>query len=1388
MTNYSVRLEITTGNTEQRLQTLRRELAKVEQSGLKMTSSLNGTVISQSVKMLTDTITKMGRGSSSASSDVEKLQKQLLQAQTKSENLAKSLDKANIRLARLGQAFEKSKAMGAKFANEIKQANAKLDDMAKKMQKTEQEVQKAKKAFGGFGDLQGKLQSLAGFTIFGMGVADVLRTADTMKTLDTQIKLVTKSEQEHAAVKANLYNISNKTRQDITSTIEAYTNNARSLGQLGKNQAEVLKFTENISLAMAVGGKSASEQSAALLQLGQAMQSGVLQGDEFRSIAENSPILLDLIAEKLGKTRGEVKKLASDGKITSEVIYQSVIGAGDELNKKFAEMPVTMSQALTTVQNRYTQAVDDFFNKSGGLGEQIAKSLLWVSDNFGTLANTVMGLGVVYGGYMALNSKFVSTTMPAKIAALTASTRAFYAESVAINANTAAKIRNDGVVKTLTASLKATRVGQFTNSLAGATAELGKGTARMVGYANEARKTHGTLGALRLGVVNTATAIFNKNRAIGVLNATKGVLIGTAGRLGVMMTTLGRAILGVGTIIKAHPIMFLAGIITTVITATMGLEEAMKSFGDAVGITGILVQDFVKWSVDGIGTQMTKAIDFMAGFFGSKSKDGTNQVSNAFKDFFKTSQGGFVGLLEITAKIFDQIVTMAKASMLYASSYVGDMVISVKNAYNAMMPSWMGGGGEQQATRNMSFSDAIFQSQSFSLQNMVGNAHTRLRADEYNRNQALQHSLGQVGTGAASAADGLNKLGEETKKAKGKIEANLNTQDGRMMMVFNAFKNAGFSDEQARQLTAQVGRENEYNTKYLFGSHKDAANGKTNIGMISWQKERAAKLYREMQQQGLIDKKGKMARSQESLNYQAKYLAREMANEKIYERTRKDFMSVDNPTYDKGMSALNDNFIRWDTAGKKINPKPHFAKQENFYKKLVALTKDHVQMVQEDVKTQEELLKAQQELSLKYTDHTTRQLAALAAEKKAVNDAFGEGSEDGRKLNEVIETRYRLAGELRQREQLLEMQGYQMSTEERMALEHEIHDLKIQLSDEYGVADKEIYRKATAQKYQHDLEMFKRLQQQKIQELEKPIKAALGEQERIAIARMNQKTMRPDDYRRWELSQEMAGSKRAADDTYSSQFHDIFRQNDNGQYEIESLDERLRLWEEAYRLHKETIANIDAEYGEKSKVLEDELLSTKLGAYGSAAGALAGLFKDMSGEQSSAYRAMFAVSKAFDIAQASKNVYVAASDAFAKEPGTVWQKLAAAATATAKSSSFIPLITAINPKGFKTGGYTGNGGVNDVAGVVHGKEYVLNAKATKRIGTGTLDKLNNGGDIGGGVNVIINNYSSEKATAQQMPNGDVLVTIGKMIDDKVDAKVNQRFIQARRQGGELYGR
>lgn len=1345
-------IEVNTGDTEQRLKSFEKQMSQIEKSGIRMAGVLKGLPIHQSFKAASDSIKKMGDSANNGSTNIQKLQKQLLQAQLKSDKLAKSVEKSNTQVAKLGRAFAITKAKNDKLTAGLAKANAKIDEMTKKMQKAERETQKAKNAFAGFGAVGGKLKSLAGFTMFGMGVADILRTADTMKTLDTQIKLVTKSEQEHAAVKANLSNIANKTRQDIGSTIEAYTNNARSLGQLGKNQAQVLKFTENISLAMAVGGKSAQEQSAALLQLGQAMQSGVLQGDEFRSIAENSPILLDLIAQKLGKTRAEVKKLASDGKITSEVIYQSVIGAGDQLNKQFATMPATMSQALTLVNNRYQQFVDNFMNKSGGLGEQIAKSLIWVSDNFNTLSNTMMGLGVVYGGYMALNSKFATKTIPTKIAALSASTKAFHAESLAINANTAAKIRNDGVIKTLTTSMKATRVGRFTSSLAGATVELGKGTARMVGYAKKAKKTHGALGALRLGVVNTTTAIFNKNRAVGVLNATKGLLIGTAGRLGGVMTTLGRAILGVGAIIKAHPIMFIAGIITTVITATMGLENAMKSFGDAVGITGILVQDFVKWSVDGIGKQMTKAIDYMAGFFGSKSKDGTNKASNAFKDFFKTSEGGFVGLLEITAKIFDKIVTMAKASMLYASSYVGDMVISVKNAYQAMMPSWMGGGGEQQATRNMSFADALFQSESFTLQNMVGNAITRHAISQAANDKALQYDLGKIGDGASSAANGKDGKDSKANKQQGRlvgVSGNTGIGTGAHLDIRISGGSRRLTEAELARFQAGGKELSAWRKTSEYGKRKAPTKGASTFHRgidYAMPVGTAITTHHAVQDvKTFFDNKGGgwVSRIEFADGLSVDLLHQSEAVQKVQ----------------KGSSAKTGDALGGAVAD--LNNK---------------LRDDEQRRLKEQKEAQESLLK-------QYGTWSYRQAEQLKEEIKSINNAFGGNSETVTKLTAIANERYAISDKLRQQEQQLEMYSHKMTTTERMALEHEIHQLKISLNDEYTEAERTAYRDAVNEKYKHDLEMFKKLQDEKIKEINDPIVQALNDQAVLTTKRLNKNSMRPDDYRRWELSQEIAAAKKSSERSYEDRVQAIGKKDSDGRYEIESEKERQRLLEEAHRLHKETLANIDAEYGEKSKLLNDELLSAKLQSYGSAAGALAGLFRDMSGEQSKAYRAMFAVSKAFSIANIGIKMGSAIADAWSDPSATtIWQKMANAARVAVEQGHLVSMINAINPKGFKTGGYTGNIGVNSIAGVVHGQEYVMNAKATKRIGVNNLERLSNGEGIGGNTTINVNVTVNSDGSNVQADN-----QIGKRFGEAIKAAVQKELHKERRQGGLLYG-
>lgn len=130
-------------------------------------------------------------------------------------------------------------------------------------------------------------------------------------------------------------------------------------------------------------------------------------------------------------------------------------------------------------------------------------------------------------------------------------------------------------------------------------------------------------------------------------------------------------------------------------------------------------------------------------------------------------------------------------------------------------------------------------------------------------------------------------------------------------MVFSSFKNAGFSDTQARALTAEINREGSLNDAYLYGTHTDAANSATNVGMLSWQGDRAKSLLSFMSERGLVDQNGRIKPGQESLNAQAEYIRSEMENNPEYAATRDAFLN--NPDIDAATahSVLGKNFIRW---------------------------------------------------------------------------------------------------------------------------------------------------------------------------------------------------------------------------------------------------------------------------------------------------------------------------------------------------------------------------------------------------------------------------------------------------------------------------------------------
>ena len=156
-------------------------------------------------------------------------------------------------------------------------------------------------------------------------------------------------------------------------------------------------------------------------------------------------------------------------------------------------------------------------------------------------------------------------------------------------------------------------------------------------------------------------------------------------------------------------------------------------------------------------------------------------------------------------------------------------------------------------------------------------------------------------------------------------------------------------------------------------------------------------------------------------------------------------------------------------------------------------------------------------------------------------------------------------------------------------------------------------------------------------------------------------------------------------------------------------------------------------------------------------GDLAGLAKGFAGEQSGIYKALFAVEKGFAIAQSA----IAIQQSIAKAMAVGFPaNIPLIGAAVSQGASIMSSIKGIAPQGFKQGGYTGNMGTSQIAGAVHGQEYVFDAQSTKRIGVDNLNAMRSGQSVGGGdVNVTVNNMSSAKVETQKDDNGNIIMTI-----------------------------
>ncbi len=189
------------------------------------------------------------------------------------------------------------------------------------------------------------------------------------------------------------------TRSEFAGVADLYARIARSSDQLGLSQAEVLKLTENVAKALVAGGASAAEQASTITQLGQALGSGRLGGDELRGLLENAPVLARAIANEFGVAVGELKQLGSEGKLAGDRVAKAILNA-TEIQEQFNKTVITVRGSINNLQTAFTQYIGES-EKAGAATKALAGFIDTVAKNFDTFGNAAVVAASILGGTLA---------------------------------------------------------------------------------------------------------------------------------------------------------------------------------------------------------------------------------------------------------------------------------------------------------------------------------------------------------------------------------------------------------------------------------------------------------------------------------------------------------------------------------------------------------------------------------------------------------------------------------------------------------------------------------------------------------------------------------------------------------------------------------------------------------------------------------------------------------------------------------------------------------------------------------------------------------------------------------------------------------------------------
>ena len=314
-----------------------------------------------------------------------------------------SLGKLNIILDLETASFEKgmsksehqSQQFSRKFQVDMDKATKSAKQFAQRTTEYLENIENSAKNINKNSNFQ-FFTTLGGYAQAASG--NIIKYADSYTELGNRIRLVTKNNEEFAKANAAVFDISLKTNQAISSTSQIYQRFAQNADTLKISQQKISELTETVSKAVAISGASNAASEAALTQFGQALASGVLRGQEFNSVVEQTPGLAKALADGLGVTIAELRKMANDGKLTTDVLVKGLENAKKSVDHQFSSRIITIGQAFTNLETNITKFVGEM-DQAIGASQTSISVLNTLAKNVDVLGIGVAALATSWGLY-----------------------------------------------------------------------------------------------------------------------------------------------------------------------------------------------------------------------------------------------------------------------------------------------------------------------------------------------------------------------------------------------------------------------------------------------------------------------------------------------------------------------------------------------------------------------------------------------------------------------------------------------------------------------------------------------------------------------------------------------------------------------------------------------------------------------------------------------------------------------------------------------------------------------------------------------------------------------------------------------------------------------------